>query len=252
MTDGSEEKPRQPFKWEILNSFPTHEPTDQDITPLLLKQYQRLTKHRGQEDLGPADKALLGAIEGITEEERTELNGDSGLTDFLIGGRQILLRDLKECTRQTLSEQYLFRRMYEEGSITDSDMEKMYNSAEEIVKAGQEIYSWDVTEENLNRWKNMIFRRALVPAYLTFKDSDLVQQTIRLVINYEKKTKPLPQGAELMEVLIDRWARTDNIELRPGRQYRLGLLAGVLKAQEIFQADKTFHAVESYFTPSIE
>lgn len=283
-----EGKKQPPFKWDVLNTFPDHEPTDEELAQLALGKLRRLLgkKEQGTE-LNFLEKALLSAIEKppvraieveasrlledlpkeISQSNPEEVDTLRQLEDLLgevskgnleasrlledLGekpseesikeaeslnrGRHVLIRvssqATKEMHRRELSTQFHFRKMYEEGQITDNDMESLYDSTTLLLEGARNVgYKWLADENN----RQIIFRDTIVPSYIIFQNANYVRRAAELVIDHERKAKPYPE--DIMD--------------NPGveKEFALRIKSAMQKASKIYSINSSFQEVESYFT----
>lgn len=207
-------------QWPILNTFPNHQPTAEEIRFLLWTKYNRIL---GQPTNNPDEKKnhdeLLGAVVDMdhTDEEK-ELQAE-------------------------LIPQFQFRKLYEEGKVSDNDMARLYETATRSARYSRDNFNPIVGYNGVSTREDFFFRTAIVQAYLTFQSIEQVERLIDLIIEHGN-THPKDQGY-WAQIMVDKGTVKDY----DPRDYKFQVLPGLRKAKEIYEENHSFDKVEAYFAP---
>lgn len=232
-------------KWPIINTLPDHEPTAEEFAAERQKHTEALLRISMQD--GPARRIA----------ER--------LLNHSPSFNQRMVRVQEQTMRGELAPLLAFRKQYEEGKISDEDMQIL----DEAAKRGSSYNSRHFDgDHSAAADKDELFRRAIIPAYLTFQDPNLVARAVHLVIQHgeshayrppfdiastmEKLNEELPEYPEddpqLAPDLIPNMISTiAEVLLGPQRSYKFTVEHGLAKAEYVYKDNNTFTAVEAFF-----
>lgn len=234
-------------RWPILDTLPDHEPTLEEVTARRQEQALAMLKFSQSDD--PFLRRFGNRM----------LSYDTEFQQRMAAIHQQMIVD-------EISPLYKFRRMYEEGQITDEDMQVLDEAAARGSSYNSSHFDGD---HSAAADKDKLFRRAIIPAYLTFRDPDLVARTVDLVIQHgeshqykppfdivslaEKLNEELPEypeddpqlAADLMPGVISTIAEALQ---GPQRSYKFTIEHGLAKAEYVYRDNNTFVAVEAFFS----
>lgn len=211
----------------LLKTFPERPLTEEEVSEAITRLYRRdkqWAEDHPDHPLASPTLKLYFPTEP-TEEERRDY---PEVVEMIETGTQevrtIVAENLRRKFKQPVEEQYQFRKRFESGEITESDIDKLLDFAKKLANAARETGELPLAfgEESENI-EEKLFKKGIVHIYSVFDGN--IEQVGRVI--------ELASSTALYSIN----------DTRP----TLSVFRMLTKACEIYEQDKNSYAVENYF-----
>ena len=212
----------------LLETFPERPLTDEEVSEAIARLYRRdkqWAEDHPDHPLASPTLKLYFPTEP-TEEERRDY---PEVVEMIETGTQevrtIVAENLRRKVKQPVEEQYQFRKRFESGEITESDIDLLLDFAKKLANAARETGELALAfGEESGNIEEKLFKKGIVHIYSVFDGN--IEQVGRVI--------ELASSTALYSIN----------DPRP----RLSVFRMLTKACEIYEKDRNFYAVENYFS----